>query len=50
MSDSDQLCLDSLFVQLQSEGWLVVFETVAVKEVVWIGRLSAKTVQGAASS
>jgi hypothetical protein len=24
-------------VKLQSRGWLVVFETIAVMEVVWIG-------------
>lgn len=35
--NSDQQCLDSWFVKLQSRGWLAVFETVAVMEVVWIG-------------
>jgi hypothetical protein len=38
----DQQCLDSLFVELQSRGLLVVFETVAVMDVVWIGGSAPK--------
>jgi len=37
MANSDQQCLNCWFVKLQSRGWLIVFETVAVMEVVWIG-------------
>lgn len=42
MSNSAQQCLDSLFVKLQSRGWLVVFETVVVMDIVWIGGSAPK--------